>query len=152
MTRYVVAAASEIAPGARLIVEVEGRSICVFNVAGQLFAIRNRCPHQGGPLCRGELVGAVESVGPGDYTYDASRQFIRCPWHGWEFDLKTGESLFDPRRVRVRSYETQFATGEALAEGSTNIPEPGRLGGPFRAETYEVAMEEEYVVLDMERR
>ena len=55
--RYVVASADEIPPGGRKIVEVAGRSIGVFNVDGEFFALRNRCPHQGGAAVRGQLWG-----------------------------------------------------------------------------------------------
>ena len=58
MASHVVAEAGEIPPGGRKIVEVEGRSIGIFNVGGEYLAVRNRCPHQGGPLCLGTLVGA----------------------------------------------------------------------------------------------
>ena len=57
MGRHVVAAVSEIPPGERKLVECEGRSIGVFNVKGKFYALRNRCAHQGGPLCQGRLTG-----------------------------------------------------------------------------------------------
>ncbi|MDX1385153.1 MAG: Rieske 2Fe-2S domain-containing protein, partial [Thermoanaerobaculia bacterium] len=105
MTRFVVAAADEIGPGERKIVEVAGRSIGVFNVDGELFALRNRCPHQGGALCEGRLWGAVRSDRPGRFDYEPRRDILTCPWHGWEFHLGTGRSWCAPERLRVRSYE-----------------------------------------------
>jgi len=102
--RHVVARAGEIAPGERKLVTVGGRSIAIFNVAGEFLALRNRCPHQGGPLCAGELFGVLESSGPGEYVYQRAGEMVRCPWHGWEFDLRTGRSWFDPERTRVRTY------------------------------------------------
>ncbi len=65
MARYVVAAVDEIPPGARKIVTVAGRSIGIFNVDGEFFALRNRCPHQGGPLVRGQDVGRTAGAGAG---------------------------------------------------------------------------------------
>ena len=70
MARYIVAAVEEIPPGERKIVELAGRSIGVFNLGGEFFALRNRCPHQGGPLCAGSLGGliaiqVVEHLDPG---------------------------------------------------------------------------------------
>jgi nitrite reductase/ring-hydroxylating ferredoxin subunit len=65
VTRYVVAEAGEIPDGGRKIVEVGGRSIGVFYVNGEYFALFNRCPHQAGPLCTGELWGALEAIVPG---------------------------------------------------------------------------------------
>ena len=57
--KYVVATADEIPLGGRKIVEVAGRSIGVFNIDGEYFALRNRCPHQGGALCEGKLWGVL---------------------------------------------------------------------------------------------
>ena len=65
MGRHVVAALDESPPGGRKIVEVAGRSIGVFNVGGELFALRNRCPHQGGPLCEGKQWGRLTARVPG---------------------------------------------------------------------------------------
>ena len=64
-----VAAADEIPPGERKIVEIGGRSIGVFNVAGEYFALRNRCPHQGGPLCEGAF-SRVEARRAGTGRYE----------------------------------------------------------------------------------
>ncbi|HUA77707.1 MAG TPA: Rieske (2Fe-2S) protein, partial [Acetobacteraceae bacterium] len=104
MTRHVVAAVAEIPPGGRKLVEVGGRSIGVFNVGGAFYALLNRCPHQGGSLCLGERVGLVLSEEPGIYRYTRPGEMLRCPWHGWEFDIRTGQSWCDPRRTRVRTY------------------------------------------------
>ncbi len=60
MSRHVVAAVSEIAPGGRKLVTIKGRPIGVFNIDGEFFALLNRCPHQGGSLCDGHLTGLIE--------------------------------------------------------------------------------------------
>jgi 3-phenylpropionate/trans-cinnamate dioxygenase ferredoxin subunit len=86
----VVARAEEIPPGERKIVEVGGRSIGVFNIAGRYYALRNRCPHQGGPLCTGLQFGELRSERPGEYEYSAPGEVIRCPWHGWERQRRPG--------------------------------------------------------------
>ena len=67
--KYVVATVDEIPPGSRKIVDVDGRSIGVFNVGGEYFALLNRCPHQGGPLCHGNTHGFLRSAGVGEYYY-----------------------------------------------------------------------------------
>jgi 3-phenylpropionate/trans-cinnamate dioxygenase ferredoxin subunit len=105
-----VARADEIPPGGRTILDVHGRSIGVFNLGGEYVALRNRCPHQGGPLCSGELFGALSAATPGHYDFDRPGEIIRCPWHGWEFDMRTGRSCFDPQRVRVRRYPAKLQT------------------------------------------
>ena len=105
MGRHVVGRVSELPPGARTIVEVEGRSIGVFNVGGRFYALRNRCPHQGAPLCLGAIKGMTLPGKPGEYVWARDGEILRCPWHGWEFDITTGRSIFNPHRMRVKTYE-----------------------------------------------
>ena len=148
MTRVVVCAVEELPPGSRRIVDVAGRSIGVFNVAGEYLAVRNRCPHQGGPLCEGVQLGELTSSGPGDYRYSRPGGIIRCPWHAWEFDLRTGASWFDPQRKRVRSYDVEVVDAADL--GAPVPPRPGLVRGPYTAETLPVAVEGRLVVLEVE--
>jgi nitrite reductase/ring-hydroxylating ferredoxin subunit len=143
MPRHVVAAVAEIPPGGKKIVEVLGRSIGVFNLGGQFFALRNRCPHQAGPLCEGPLGSCVSSSAPGEYEVTRAGEFLRCPWHGWEFDVRTGQSWFDPKMLRVKSYPAAVVPGRALAP-----PAPGLVPGPYVAETYPVSIEQDYVVVE----
>lgn len=140
MSKHVVAAVKEIPPGGRKLVTVRGRPIAVFNLEGAFFGLFNRCPHQGGPMCEGILTGLIESDEPGRYAYSRKGEILRCPWHGWEFDVTTGQSWFDPARTRVRSYDASVQTGGSLAEA-------GLAPGPYTAETYEIRVEEQYVVL-----
>lgn len=105
MAAHLVARVSELAPGERKIVEVEGRSIGVFNVHGKYYALRNACPHQGAPLCQGSINGTAAPSKPGEYRWERQGEILRCPWHGWEFDITTGCSVFNPHRTRVRSYD-----------------------------------------------
>ena len=102
--RCVLCKVDEIPAGKRRIFRVGGRGgVGVFNVGGTFYAIRNRCPHKGGPLCRGRLRPHV--VGPAVNRYDFEREgeILKCPWHQWEFDLRTGLSLYGPK-VRVQTY------------------------------------------------
>jgi 3-phenylpropionate/trans-cinnamate dioxygenase ferredoxin subunit len=100
----VVCRTSELPPGERRIVEVNGLSIGVFNVNGRYYALHNRCPHKAAPLCLGVQKGLITAPEP--YKYEVAREgeIICCPWHGWEFDLTTGRSVFNPHRVRVKNY------------------------------------------------
>jgi nitrite reductase/ring-hydroxylating ferredoxin subunit len=61
MARHIVATVDDIPPGQRLLVNVKGRDIGIFNVGGEYFAVGNRCPHEGASLCKGRIVGLVES-------------------------------------------------------------------------------------------
>ena len=112
MARHVVARLGEIPPGGRKIVEVQGREVGVFNLGGSFFALLNRCPHQGGALCRGTQVGLVTSQEPGRFDYSRPGEMLKCPWHAWEFDIRTGQSWCDPDDVKVRRYAVQVEPGD----------------------------------------
>jgi 3-phenylpropionate/trans-cinnamate dioxygenase ferredoxin subunit len=137
MAKHVVAAVSEIAPGGRKLVEVNGRAIVLFNLSGEFFALSNRCPHQGGNLCEGQLTGLVESSEPGEYRVSRQGEILRCPWHQWECDIRTGKSWCDPRSVRVRNFPVTVEPGARLVEGR------------YVAETFPVSIEDHYVVVEM---
>jgi nitrite reductase/ring-hydroxylating ferredoxin subunit len=137
MSRYVVAPASDIPPGERKLFSIKGRPIAIFNLNGDYFGMFNRCPHQGGSLCDGAVTGIVESSLPGRYEYSRKGEFIRCPWHGWEFDIKTGKSYCSPDKIKARSYPVEKAHGAELVEG------------PYVAETVSVRVEEDYIVVEM---
>lgn len=141
LTKHVVAKASEVPAGARKLVKAAGRPIVVFNVGGRLYAISNRCPHAGGSLVHGKLVGLVEAAMPGQYSYSRPGEILRCPWHGWEFDLATGKSWCDPETVRVRAYQVALEKGADLVAGTAD--EPRKL------ETFEVSVENDYIVVTM---
>ena len=147
MARYIVATVAEIPPGGRKIVEVAGRSIGVFNLGGEFFALRNRCPHQGGPLCSGSLGGLISSPRPGEYHYSRMDEMLRCPWHGWEFDIRTGQSWFDPARVRVRRYQVTVESEQPAAPDPAPQLDPAR--GPYVAETYPVVVERLQIIVDV---
>jgi nitrite reductase/ring-hydroxylating ferredoxin subunit len=144
--KHIVATVDEIRPGHRKIVTVSGRSIGVFNLNGEFHALRNRCPHGGAPLCEGPLSGFVQSEGRGDYTYTRKGEILRCPWHQWEFDVKTGQSWCDPAKTRVKTYEAKVEQGCALAQMGND----GLEKGPYVAETFAVSVDKEYIVLEIE--
>ena len=127
----------DLPPGARVIVDIGGISIAVFNVDGQLFALHNRCPHQGGALCKGPLVGVVTSTEPGRFDYSRRGELLKCPWHGWAYDIRTGQSWCDPKSTRARQFQVTVEPGEKLVKG------------PYVAETFPVSVQEEYVVVEV---
>ena len=142
--RHVVCAATELPAGERRIVEVGRRSIGVFNIAGTFHAIANVCPHQRAPLCKGTLAKTAYADKPDEWKWDEDSCVIRCPWHGWEFDIRSGRSVFNPHRLGVRSYEvaieSQAGGGIGLRTISADEPDP-------EVKTFDVAVEEQVVVL-----
>jgi nitrite reductase/ring-hydroxylating ferredoxin subunit len=89
-----VARVDELPPGTRVIVELGGQSVGVFNVNGEFVAVLNVCPHELGPVCLGRVGGTTLPSPPGEYRWGREGEILACPWHGWEFDLLTGKPLF----------------------------------------------------------
>lgn len=85
-----VADASELGPGERIVVEVRGVEIAVLNVAGELHAVGNYCPHMGGPCGQGRVGPLFDREADEEMTRRKTDGVIACPWHGWEFDIETG--------------------------------------------------------------
>ena len=132
MGRHVICRSAALRVGEVKIVEVEKRSIGVFNIQGVYYALRNTCPHKGAPLCRGIVTGLVGSDAPLQMSISRDGEIVRCPWHGWEFDITTGRSVYNPHRMRVKTYDVAV---ELMAEEDPSV------------ETYPVEVEEDFVVL-----
>jgi 3-phenylpropionate/trans-cinnamate dioxygenase ferredoxin subunit len=137
MSRHVVATVDEIAAGQCKRVSVGGREIGVFNVNGAFYAIANRCPHAGGPLCEGAVVGLIQTNRPGDYHIARHGEFVRCPWHGWEYEIATGQSWCDPKGTVARKFKIAVESGADLVKG------------PYVAETFPVSVERHYVIVEV---
>ena len=135
MTRHVIAPLTALPPGTRKRVVIEGRAIAVFNIGGELFALQDRCPHRGGSLCEGRLTGQVEAAQPGQYQFSRAGEILRCPWHGWEFDVRTGLSRCAPTQWRARTFEVGVERGGDIDEAD------------LRIETFPVSVEDAYVVV-----
>ena len=101
-------AKAELPPGTWKTIVARRREIVVINAEGELFAVFNRCPHQQALLSKGRLAGAPAAGGPvGTIVYEPGAHVLRCPWHHYEFDLRTGRCLADPERLRVAAYEVR---------------------------------------------
>lgn len=135
--KYPICRVAELPPGGRKIVDVDNKSIGVFNVKGKFFALRNICPHHFAPLCEGTITGTTLPSKPGEYLYAREGEIIRCPWHGWEFDITTGKSIFNPHKVKVRSYEVSVEKGCAMQDEDPSV------------ETFEVSVEDDVVMLHL---
>jgi nitrite reductase (NADH) small subunit len=100
----------ELPPGTSRTVEAFGMDIALFNVQGELFAVAAKCPHAGGPLCHGKVGGTPLPSAPYEYRWGMDDRVLTCPWHGWQFELETGESLFDPL-VAIATYRVEVNDG-----------------------------------------
>lgn len=118
MSDHVVAEADEVDEGGRLVIELEGREVGIFKLDGELHAYTSWCAHQSGPICEGIIGGTVEA------TFDRNTQtttrrwtreghLIRCPWHGWEYDLKSGECLSNPD-VRLPKHDIRVENNQVI--------------------------------------
>ncbi|HTQ38265.1 MAG TPA: Rieske 2Fe-2S domain-containing protein [Pirellulales bacterium] len=97
-----IAAVEDCSPGNCLEAVAGERMIALFNVAGEFFALDGVCPHQGGPLGEGQLSGCI----------------VTCPWHGWQFDVRSGQHQLN-RTVMQPRFETKVEAGAVWV----NVPE-----------------------------
>ncbi|MBZ0291159.1 MAG: Rieske (2Fe-2S) protein [Anaerolineae bacterium] len=97
--KVAVAQVDEIPEGAHKLVQINGRSIGIFNVKGVFVAVLNYCPHAWAPVCQGRVTGTTLPSPPGEYKWGRAGEILACPWHGWEFDLLTGKCLSDKRKL-----------------------------------------------------
>ena len=91
---------SELPVGERRLVEANGKSIGVFNTGKQVVAVLNICPHAYAPVCRGKVGGTTLPSRPGEFIWGRENEILRCPWHGWEYDLHSGQCLTDRRKLK----------------------------------------------------
>lgn len=109
MAEQFVGKLSEFQDGDRRIVFAGDREIGLFRHEGQFFAYSNYCLHQGGPACEGLTIAKVEEklrpdlTSPGLSFSETEMHFV-CPWHGYEYDIKTGECAAD-RKLKLRKYQ-----------------------------------------------
>ena len=92
-----VAKTAEIPVGSGKVIEVAGKTIAVFNCEGTFYATDNTCKHRGGPLGEGSLAGTI----------------VTCPWHGWEYDVTTGECQMDSS-ITVQKFDVKVEGEDIL--------------------------------------
>lgn len=104
--RVKVARVAEIPEGERKIVSIAHREIGLFNVQGTFCALRNVCPHRGAPVCLGRIRPQTESAAGPDFAFTREGEILKCPWHQWEFDIKTGQALHSAG-LRIRTFRVE---------------------------------------------
>jgi nitrite reductase/ring-hydroxylating ferredoxin subunit len=108
MAEWFVAKATDLADGDRRIVTAGRAEIGVFFKDGAFYAYSNYCLHAGGPACEGILINRVVDLIAADRTYQgqtfAEEVHFVCPWHGYEYELTTGECVGN-RKLKLRKYD-----------------------------------------------
>ncbi len=116
LQRVFVGASERVPEDGRLVVDIGDKTIGIFRVEGKLYAWENTCPHQGGPVCQGKIIPPVteviESGGESrGFTFDESGLHIVCPWHGFEYDIRTGVHPGRPSARLIRVAVEEGADG-----------------------------------------
>ena len=116
--RHLVAAESELAEGDRLTTVVNGLEVSVFNIDGEYRAYVNWCAHQAGPVCEGRISGTMKGTydretGDQRLEYVKEGEILNCPWHGWEYNLNTGNCL-SRDDVTLPSFLVEVDEGEVF--------------------------------------
>lgn len=111
-----VGAVADFENGDRRLIRHGAIAIGIFRIDDGFVAYENNCPHQGGPVCEGRYFPLIKSVTTEDgrvlaEMHDKSKPHLVCPWHGWEYDLRTGE-FGGNRNIRLRSFETRVEKGQ----------------------------------------
>lgn len=142
-TGHIVCRVSELPPGQRRIIEINGKSIGVFNVQGEYHAIKNVCPHQNARLCEGRICGTSRAESPDNIRWEDEGYIIRCPWHGWEFDIRTGESVYNPHKCKTSEYEIKLLDQPRIPEDIN-----GQMGHQNESvDTYNVRISNSFIVI-----
>lgn len=116
MTQHRLCSRSDLAPGEMRSFEVQGRAILLARVGNEFFALRDACVHQGARLSGGRLTGTMLPDDVGMFCYGRKGEIVRCPWHGFEFDVRTGRSLHEPKKTRVRAYRIMVDGDDVILE------------------------------------
>lgn len=118
MSTHNIGSADQVPEGERLIVELRGKQIAVFNIDGEYYAYVNWCAHQGGPACEGNITGTTEAeydneTGELKLDYCREGEILNCPWHGWEYDITSGECL-SRQGVILPKYDVEEKDGKLI--------------------------------------
>lgn len=111
---FVIGPLSDLPPGTKKILDLAGRSVGVYNTAGALYAVQNVCPHALAPICLANPTGTMLPSAPGEATYGMEGLVLRCPWHSWEYDIRTGEALFETDRRRLATFPVSVEDGQIV--------------------------------------
>lgn len=120
MTEHDICAVSELESGMRMLVELEGRDIAIFKIEGDYYAYTNWCVHQAGPVCQGALSGTQTATFDSEtleteLRWEEEGKILACPWHGWEYDVTSGDCL-SQEKARLVSHDVQTRDGRIIVD------------------------------------
>jgi len=101
--KYLVCKTSDVPSGAAKIVKIKRLMVGIFKLSDGYHAMLNVCPHRGAAVCEGPVCGTVRYTDDRDFVYERAGEIVRCAWHGWEFDIRSGEFLVDPK-IRAKTF------------------------------------------------
>lgn len=114
--KYEVGTVDDFPNGECKIIDVGGRSVGIINLQDKYYAILNICPHMHAPICKGFVAGTYLPSNPGERVFGMKDRVLSCPWHFWEFDIVTGESLFGVDDRKLRTYPVEAAEDKVIVE------------------------------------
>ena len=131
MRQVHIGSASEFADPGRRVIAFERFEVAVFKLDGEFFAYLNQCPHMGGPACQGKMIAKVEEIIADDrtckgMTFSKTKMHVVCPWHGYEFDIRTGVHPGNPR-AQLRKV-TIAVSGDDIIIGLPDVGERSSQG------------------------
>lgn len=108
--KTLVCRAEDVTKGKPKIVKIRSLSVGLFRLDDGIHALLNICPHRGAPLCEGPQCGTTATVDDNEFIYHRDNEIVRCAWHGWEFDIRSGAHLVDPT-VKARTFPVTVEFG-----------------------------------------
>ncbi len=141
--QFVLGPVEDFPPGSHPIISVAGREIGVYNVDGEFHAVQNICPHALAPICRGPIGNTALPTAPGeDFQLGMDGRVLRCVWHGWEFDVVTGEALFGIDKRKLKTFPISVEDGQLVVtmrsvnrRSARTRPSPEPVADPAGADT-----------------
>jgi nitrite reductase/ring-hydroxylating ferredoxin subunit len=128
--RHKVGIEDEFPAGLIKVTEIAGRSIGIVNTGQTLYAVLNVCPHALAPVCEGRLTGTLLPSRPGEAEWGLEGRILRCPWHGYEYDLADGgRTVFTSFKARVRMFPVVVEDGEVYVEIPDRSSRQAEAGG-----------------------
>lgn len=102
-TKHYACKSDEVPRDAAKIISIGKLSVGLFRLDDGFHALLNVCPHKGAALCEGPVCGTTKQTDRTEFVYDRAGELVRCAWHGWEFDIRTGEFLVD-KTIRTKTF------------------------------------------------